>query len=51
MTAIMMSGRREPRQAIERALQDEGGGVLVDHLRAFRAADVGSDEVALNGRC
>ena len=42
------SGDCEPRQPVERALQDEGGGVLVDHERAFGAAHVGSDEVALH---
>jgi hypothetical protein len=35
-------------QPVERALQDEDGGVLVDHLGAPRPADVGGDELALD---
>ena len=40
--------RRKPREPVERALQDEDGGVLVDHLGALRAAHVGGDQVALD---
>ena len=45
-----MSGRlgAQAREAVERALQDEGRGVLVDHLGALRAAHVGGDQVALD---
>src|SRR5713226_3163471 len=36
-------------EAIERALQDVGGGVLVDYRRALLAADVGRDQLAFDG--
>src|SRR5690348_6135247 len=48
-TASMASGCGEPRQAVERALQNKGSGVLVDDLGALCAAHVRSDQVALNG--
>src|SRR5215510_2603513 len=39
---------RETGEAIKRALQDEGGGVLVDHLGALLTADVGLDQLTLD---
>src|SRR5262245_22347229 len=43
------SGRGvDPRQPVERALQDKGGCVLIDHRRAFFPADVHFDQVTLD---
>src|SRR5215510_14661187 len=39
---------RDPCEPVERALQDEGGGVLVDHLGALLAARIGLDQDALD---
>jgi hypothetical protein len=38
----------EPRKPVERALQDESGGVLIDHSGALGAADIGCDQFAFN---
>jgi len=38
----------EPRETVERALQDIGGGVLVDDGSAFLAADVGGNQLTLD---
>ena len=42
---IIQTRLLQPRQAIECALQDEGGGVLINHGSALFAADVGRDSV------
>src|SRR5581483_4307700 len=39
----------QPGKPVERALQDEGCGVLIDHRGALLAADVGGDQIALDG--
>ena len=38
----------QPGQTIERALQDEGCGMLVDHCRAGAAARIGGEKLALD---
>ena len=52
---IVTQGRRKPafqffmlRQPVERALQNEDRGMLVDHRGAFFAADVGGDQLAFD---
>jgi hypothetical protein len=37
-----------PGQAIECALQDEGGGVLINHGSTLFAADIGRDQFAFD---
>ena len=50
LTIIVNSRRTVVRQAVERALQDIGGRVLVDDGFALGAAGVGGDERALDRR-
>ena len=37
-------------EPVQRALQDEDRGMLVEHLGAFGAADIQADQLALDGR-
>ena len=43
-------GRDHSGQPVERALQDIGGGMLVDHRGALGAAGVGGEQFALDRR-
>ena len=49
-TAIAQRVPAQLRQPVQRALQDEDRGMLVDHLGAAGAGDVHADQFALDGR-
>ena len=49
MTTAILSVPAQLRQPVQRALQDEDRGMLVDHLGASGAADVHADQFALDG--